>query len=174
MEARRDLARLAWRTGRLDDAVAGYETALGFAEVVRAWDVDAIACAQQIAVICDQLAEQASADERGRLTARAAELRERFPEVIRYPLDMTQTEAAAAVATSRAHIGAALTAAGRPDEAVGFTGASLLYQLLHQREDADRQLEVLRRQQQALGERIRPIMTAILTATVAQLLLEQV
>ena len=174
MEARRDLARLAWRTGRLDDAVAGYETALGFAEVVRAWDVDAIACAQQIAVICDQLAEQARADERGRLTARAAELRERFPEVIRYPLDMTQTEAAAAVATSRAHIGAALTAAGRPDEAVGFTGASLLYQLLHQREDADRQLEVLRRQQQALGERIRPIMTAILTATVAQLLLEQV
>jgi tetratricopeptide (TPR) repeat protein len=174
MEARRDLARLAWRTGQLDDAMAGYETALGLAEAIPAWDVDAIACAQQIAVICDQLAEQASEDERGRLTTRAAELRERFPEVIRYPLDMTQTEAAASVATRRGQIGAALTAAGRPDEAVGFTGASLLYQLLHQREDADRQLDVLRRQQQALGERIRPIMTAILTATGAQLLLEQV
>ena len=174
MEARRDLARLAWRTGRLDDAMAGYETALGFAEAMPAGFVDAIACAQQIAVICDQLAELASEDERGRLTARAAELRERFPEVIRYPLDMTQTEAAAAVATSRAQIGAALTAAGRPDEAVGFTGASLLYQLLQQREDADRQLDVLRRQQQALGERIRPIMTSILTATGTQLLLEQV
>ena len=174
MEARRDLARLAWRTGRLDDALAGYETALGFAKALPDGRVDAIACAQQIAVICDQLAEQASEDERGRLTARAAELRERFPEVIRYPLDMTQTEAAAAVATSRAQIGAALTADGRPDEAVGFTGASLLYQLLHQREDADRQLDVLRRQEQALGERIRPIMTAILTAMGTQLLLEQV
>ena len=94
--------------------------------------------------------------------------------MIRYPLDMTQTEAAAAVATSRAQIGAALTADGRPDEAVGATGASLLYQLLHQREDADRQLDVLRRQEQALGERIRPIMTAILTAMGTQLLLEQV
>jgi tetratricopeptide (TPR) repeat protein len=77
------------------------------------------------------------------------------------------------VAADRGHLGAALTRGGRPDEALGFTAASMLAWLESDRQRADEQREWLGRQRAELGgERFTELLGEYLDASLAAAVLD--
>jgi tetratricopeptide (TPR) repeat protein len=136
----RDLGRLArWQGGQDQESAEGwYRQALTLAKQAR--DQEAItACAQQLMLA----ATRAGDDEQvSSLLAENSLLIGWMGPGLQLALD---------VAADRGRLGSAITRGGRPDEALGFTAASMLAWLETDRQRTDEQREWLRRQRTELG-----------------------
>jgi tetratricopeptide (TPR) repeat protein len=137
----RDLGRLArWRRAEDHGSLEyWYGRALYLAE--QSGDEQAvIACAQQLLLDAIRAGD----------TERAVKLSAVRPMLLGH-LD-EDSPADPAVARSRGKLGMELTMQGRPDEALGFTAASLLAWLEIDRQEAEQQRSWLRRQRSELGD----------------------
>jgi tetratricopeptide (TPR) repeat protein len=135
----RDLGRLARWEGDNDSVEYWYGRALGLAEQ-SGDDLAAAACAQQLLLAA---IEAGDAEHAAGLAAARPVLVGRLDE---------NTTADSAMAGWRGRLGAELTIQGRPDEALGFTAASLLAWHGIDRTQADQQRDRFRRQRAKLGD----------------------
>ncbi len=135
----RDLGRLARWEGDNDSVEYWYGRALGLAEQ-GGDDLAAIACAQQLLLAAIRAGDAGHAA--GLATARPV-LVGRLDE---------HGAANSVMAGRRGRLGAELTIQSRPDEALGFTAASLLAWHRIDRTQADQQRDRLQRQRAELGD----------------------
>lgn len=137
----RDLGRLArWEPSSDQESLEyWYRRALSLAEQAGD-DRAAASCAQQLLLAAYRSGEP----------AQAALLRAQRPVLVAH-LDADQP-ADSRLARQRGRLGADLTREGRPDEALGFTAASLLAWLDIDRQQVEEQRAWLRRQRAELGE----------------------
>lgn len=158
----RDLGRLArWRPGQGHESPESwYRRALALA--AEGGDRQAMtACAQQLVLA----AARAGDDEQ--VTALLAS-NSLLVGWMSFGLELELD-----VAADRGRLGAALTRGGRPDEALGFTAASMLAWLDSDRQRADEQREWLRRQRAELGaERFAELLGDYLDASLAAAVLD--
>jgi hypothetical protein len=159
-----DLGRLArWQGGKDHESPEyWYRRALTLAE--RQGDGEAVtACAQQLVLAAARM------DDAGRVTELLAQ----------NPLLMGRMNTGERVdpglARYRGRLGTNLTRGGRPDEALGFTAASMLAWLEIDFQQAEEQMEWLRRQRAELGgERFAELLTEYLDASLVAAVLDVV
>lgn len=160
----RDLGRLArWQGGQDHESPEyWYRRALTLAE--QKGDAVAVtACAQQLVLAAARIGD----------AARVTELLDGNPRLMR-PMN-TGRPVNPELARSWGRLGTSLTLDGRPDEALGFTAASMLAWLEIDRKQADEQKEWLRRQRAEIGgERFAGLLAEYLDASLVDAVLDVV